>query len=259
MSEPAETEITTKTLDHYGLVASVCQKLRIAERIDEKIPNTDPRVIVSTGTAVVAMILNGLGFIDHRLYMVSSFYESKPVERLLGNGIRAGNLSDNILGKALDAIHGYYQTKLFFEISLGILEEWKLFGKTKRLDSTSITVCGDYSDSDSDLDITYGYSKDGHPDMKQFMINLATTGKADIPFWFEMQNGNSSDKTTFGESAVAIVKRLQSEIKEGIAKIHVSDSAFYTADNIKSMLNMKWLSRVPENIKEQLIVELYSK
>lgn len=250
MNESAEEEITTYNLDHYGLVAAVCKKLKIAERIDSKIPNTDPRVIVSTGTAVVAMILNGLGFINHRLYMVSNFYESKPVERLLGKGIRAENLSDDILGKALDAIHSYGQTKLFFEIASGILQEWKLFGKTKRLDSTSVTVCGDYANSDSGLEITYGYSKDGHGDMKQLMINLATTGKADMPFWFEMQDGNSSDKKTFGESAVAIIKRLKREIKESISEIHVSDSAFYTADNIHLMENMKWLSRVPESIKE---------
>jgi transposase len=104
--------------------------------------------------------------------------------------------------------------------------------------------------SDSDYEINYGYSKDGHPDMKQFLINLATTGKADIPFWFEMKDGNSSDKKTFGESAVEIVKKLKGQIGEAIAKIHVSDSAFYTAVNLKLMELMKWLSRVPETIKE---------
>lgn len=250
MNEAEEQEITTYNLDHYGLVAAICKKLKIAERIDKKIPNSDPRVIVSTGTAVVAMILNGLGFINHRLYMVSNFYESKPVGRLLRNGIKAENLSDNILGKALDTLDEYGQTKLFFEIVLEILQEFKLFGKTKRLDSTSINVCGDYEISDSEYNITYGYSKDGHADMKQFMINLATTGKADMPFWFEIQDGNSSDKKTFRESAKDIINRLKNQIGESIGKIHVADSAFYTAETIKTMENMKWLSRVPENIKE---------
>ena len=99
MEELTEETITTQNLDHYGLVASVCEKLKIAERIDSRIPNTDPRIIVSTGTATVAMIINGLGFVNHRLYMVSKFFESKPVERLLGKGIAAKNLTDDILGK----------------------------------------------------------------------------------------------------------------------------------------------------------------
>jgi hypothetical protein len=37
---------------------------------------------------VVAMILNGLGFVDHRLYMVGSFYENKPVDKLLGGNMK---------------------------------------------------------------------------------------------------------------------------------------------------------------------------
>jgi len=164
----------------------------------------------------------------------------------------AEHLSDVTLGKALDAINAYGQTKLFFEISFEILKEFSLFGKTKRLDSTSINVSGDYneSDSDSDYEIGYGYSKDGHSDMKQFMINLATTGEADVPFWYEMKDGNSSDKKTFGESAISITNRLKNQVKEGLAEIHVSDSALYTAENLQKMNGMKWLSRVSETIKE---------
>ena len=56
-------------LDHHGLVAAVCQKLKLAEKIDERLAEKDPRRIVSTGTGVVAMILNGLGFTNRRLYL----------------------------------------------------------------------------------------------------------------------------------------------------------------------------------------------
>jgi len=43
---------------------------------------------VSVGTATVAMVLNGLGFSNRRLYLVPQFFENKPVQRLLGDGVR---------------------------------------------------------------------------------------------------------------------------------------------------------------------------
>jgi len=64
MNESYKEEIVTENLGHLGLVAAACKILKIAERIDKRIPNTDPRIIVSTGTAVVAMIINGLGFLS---------------------------------------------------------------------------------------------------------------------------------------------------------------------------------------------------
>jgi Domain of unknown function (DUF4277) len=44
---------------------------------------------VSVGTATVAMILNGLGFSNRQLYLVPQYFANKPVERLLGAGIKA--------------------------------------------------------------------------------------------------------------------------------------------------------------------------
>jgi transposase len=53
------------------------------------------------------MILNGLGFTGRRLYLTPQFFEGKPLERLLGEGILAKHLNDDALGDALDAIAAY--------------------------------------------------------------------------------------------------------------------------------------------------------
>ena len=76
----------------------------IAEAIDEAIPAKDYRRVVSTGKAAMAMIINGLGFSNRQLYLVSEFFQNKPVDRLLGDGIKAEHLNDDSLGKALDEI-----------------------------------------------------------------------------------------------------------------------------------------------------------
>jgi transposase len=80
MLEVAGKEIDTLSMDHHGLVASVCKDLRIADRIDARI-GIEPGRVVSAGQAVVAMILNGLGFTNRRLYLTHQFFETKPIRK----------------------------------------------------------------------------------------------------------------------------------------------------------------------------------
>jgi transposase len=58
------------------------------------------------------MILNGLGFVNQRLYLVSKFFEDKPVGRLIAEGIEAEHLNDDRLGRALDSMNMVYQAYL---------------------------------------------------------------------------------------------------------------------------------------------------
>ena len=56
--------------------------------------------IVSYGKACVAMVLNGLGFTNRRLYLTPQFFESKPVATLLGAGIEARHLHERNNGRS---------------------------------------------------------------------------------------------------------------------------------------------------------------
>ncbi|KXS46015.1 MAG: transposase [Methanohalophilus sp. T328-1] len=50
------------------------------------------------------MVLNGLGFIEHRLYLFPEFFDDIAVERLLGEGITREHLNDDVLGRTLDTV-----------------------------------------------------------------------------------------------------------------------------------------------------------
>jgi transposase len=105
--------IVTKNLDHLGLVASIAKDLEIVERIDKRLEQDQSSVHVSMGERTLALIINGLGFTDERLYMVSQFFKNKPIERLIGQGIEAEHLNDDAFGRLLDAIYAYGTTKLY--------------------------------------------------------------------------------------------------------------------------------------------------
>ena len=104
--------IGTDVLDHLGLVAATIDQLGIAKQIDKLLPMTNGAK-TTMGQRATAMILNGLGFIDDRLYMFPKFLENKPVAKLFGKDVMASDFNDDALGRFLDAVHTYGETKLY--------------------------------------------------------------------------------------------------------------------------------------------------
>ena len=45
------------------------------------------------------MVLNGLGFANHTLYLMPRFFQNKPLERLFGAGIKPEHLNDDVMGR----------------------------------------------------------------------------------------------------------------------------------------------------------------
>jgi transposase len=253
IGELSQLSASSQNLDHHGLVAATYKDLKILEKIHARIPNKDPRRIVSTGHAVLAMILNGLGFTNRRLYLSPQFFQDKPVERLVDEQIQAKHLDDHALGEALDEIAEYGATRLFGELAFEIGIEENLFSKSAHLDSTSIAVQGDYSngsETGSDaIEVTYGFSKDHRADLKQVMMSLCTSGPSDFPFWMEPQSGNASDKKEFD----LIIKRVQAfkkQLRQGPDFRWVADSALYSKDGLLSHNDYLWITRVPETLNE---------
>jgi transposase len=140
--------IGSHNLDHLGLVGSAMEKLKLIQTIDEKLPLCD-RAKTTIGQRVAAIIFNGLGFMDTRLYLFSIFLEAKPVEKLFGADIQANSFNDDTLGRALDAISEYETTKFFSEIATKIALDNGLFGKSMNVDTTTLSLYGDYECAES--------------------------------------------------------------------------------------------------------------
>jgi transposase len=259
--------VSTQPLDHLGLISAVVQDLGLEEKIDTKLPlNTEMGVSVSMGKRVHAMILNGLGFINTRLYMFSQFFENKPLERLLGPGVFAQHLNDDALGRCLDSIYEYGCTKFYAEVASSVAIEQKLLGKTFHHDTTTLNVEGEYEvnknlssqDSESSnyksLQITYGHSKDHRHDLKQLTLLLTTTGKAGLPIWMEGLDGNASDKKALNAAAQR-VNAFYQKLQNAPKFLHIFDSAFYN-QHVANAHDMLWITRVPETLSEaQSVVE----
>lgn len=246
--EIAGADLTTEVMDHHGIVAAACRDLDIVKRINERIGSDDPRRIVQPGVSVMAMIINGLGFTNRRLYLTPQFFQSKAMGQLFEEEVKSEHLDDHALGKALDEIHAYGTSQLYGEIAFDIAHDQGLLGEFAHLDSTSFALQGQYDRGEAEaIEVKHGYSKDHRPDLKQVMLSMATSGPADIPFWIEPQNGNSSDRQTFCET-IELVRSFQSELESDFT--WVADSALYSKEKLLSSNAYHWVSRVPETLTE---------
>lgn len=247
------SELSTKVLDHLGLVSGMCDELDLVNQIDTHLIQDLSQRDVSIGTICKALIINGLGFVQRRLYMVSSFFEGKPIELLLGEGIHASHLNDTVIGRALDDLHAYGCTKLFNKLVPEICKNLGLTPRYAHMDSTDFHLDGVYNserppDDDSTvLHLTQGYSRDHRPDLNQVVLNLITDNQAGIPIHMEALDGNSSDKSSFRNTIERHISQLQNVTD---FEYLTMDSAGYTQETISTHSGqIKWISRVPETVK----------
>lgn len=265
-----EENVSSQVLDHLGLVASVIKDIELIEKIDQRIPvSKEKGARLTIGQRIAAMILNGLGFMDDRLYMFPKFLKNKPVSRLFDDNVSAADFNDDSLGRGLDAVFAFGVTPLFSELAFDIGANQKLLGRSAHFDTTSLSVYGEYQGDESAsldvaveetstapapssarkaIEVTHGYSKANRPDLKQVVLNLATTGAANFPIWMEACSGNASDKVVLQAAAVRM-QAFCKELEGSPSFLYVGDSAMYERC-VKEAGEIKWLSHVPERLKE---------
>ncbi|MCS4150726.1 IS1634 family transposase [Salinibacter ruber] len=247
--EPPES----KVLDHLGLVAGMFEELEIGDRIDEHIDQDLDERKVSVGQAVKAMVLNGFGFVQQRLYLTPQFFERVPTERLIGEGVQPEHLNHGVLGRALDDLFEYGVTELFRDLAAHAAEKLGLTSRFAHLDATSFSFHGDYDSEEGSeegvIRIQKGYSRDRRPDLNQAVLDMIVERKAGLPVLMKPLSGNVSDSGSFPELIDRHVEHLQNA--HGFDYV-VADSSLYSADHVEKLTEsgVKFVTRVPETISE---------
>jgi len=250
---------STKGLDHLGLVAGMCQELGVAEFFDQAHPNQSEHRKISCGQLVVSMILNGLGFVGRTLHMYPEYFAERPVERLIGKGIKAEYVNDDALGRCFDQLYGTGVSELYQGLSERVVTHLGLPCEGINLDSTSMHVDGQYTDDGAEtnaIKITRGYSRDHRPELNQVVLNLITENQAGIPVYMQAASGNINDAEGFKKIVKAHIRSLKAAQK---CRYFIADAALYVAETIQSLSQQKqlFITRVPQKITQakQLIAE----
>jgi transposase len=274
MNSPLSIEV--KNLDHLGIVAGIIDEIGLVDQIN-KILGQHPQEKVSAGQVVKAMILNGLGFVSGTLYMFSKHMDGYACEHLLGEGVLPEYLNDDRLGRVLDQLYLKGLSEIFTLIALAGVKKYGVEMSSLHLDSSSMHLHGEYETGlpevvfekntvtenktrvlevvPQPISITYGYSRDHRPDLKQFILELICSSDGDIPIFLKAASGNQSDTKNFAKTLVNFRNNVD------IDALMVADSALYSAENLTLMKNLKWLCRVPLTVglAKQILLEIDSK
>jgi transposase len=171
-------------------------------------------------------------------------------ELLLGKQVSPGAFNDSTLGRALDALYECGAGQLFSQVALAAAAAFpaELDLRHLHFDTTSVSVWGEYAAREADdaegLHLTYGYSKDLRPDLKQFLLQMLCAGR-NIPILGGCADGNASDKTVNN----AVLTRLSACMaKHGLAEgafVYVADAAMVSPANLAAVGENLFITRLP--------------
>lgn len=238
-------------LDHLGLVAGFCNAVGVEEEIDAKLPKFSHKSNISNGKLLIAMILNGLGFVSRTLHMYPEYFSEKPTERLLGPGILPSHINDDVMGRFLDALYEEGVSSLYQGLATRVVKHLGLECQSLNLDTTSFHLDGEYEqDIDAEsIKITRGYSRDHRPDLNQVVLSLITENQAGIPLYMQACSGNANDTETFKKTVKSHLKSLKDAYNNTYL---IADAALYTEENVQALSeqNQLFITRVPQKLNE---------
>jgi transposase len=233
-------------VQHLPIVKAYADKIGLVEAINAVVPT---EMTIDPGTIVLGMILDTLSG-RSPLYRLEAFFTHQDTALLLGKAVAPEALQDDTVGRVLERLYATGTMKVFTACAI---RADRVFGFDKRyvhFDTTSITVYGDYlppeeaEESERPFRITYGYSKDKRPDLKQFVLSTLCVDRA-VPLWGKLEDGNASDKTVNNTLLSGIATFLAQHGVAPGAYIYVADAALVTEDNLAALGDTLFITRLP--------------
>jgi transposase len=245
-------------VQHLPIVKAYADKMGWVEAINQLVPT---EMAIDPGTIVLGMILDTLSG-RSPLYRLQEFFTHQDTALLLGKAVPPEAFQDDTVGRVLERLYATGTMKVFTACAV---RADRVFGFDKRyvhFDTTSIAVYGDYrpseeaGESEVPFRITYGYSKDKRPDLKQFVLSTLCVDRA-VPLWGKPEDGNASDKTVHNTVLSNIATFLATHGVAPGAYIYVADAALVTEDNLAALGDTLFITRLPATYSEcgRLIAE----
>jgi transposase len=246
-------------VQHLPIVKAYADKIGLVEVINQVVPT---EMAVDPGTIVLGMILDTLSG-RSPLYRLEEFFAHQDTALLLGQAITPDAFNDDTVGRVLERLYETGTMKVFTACAVRADQAVHFDKRYVHFDTTSMTVYGEYAlpeeteEQKVPFTITYGYSKDKRPDLKQFVFATLCVDRA-VPIWGTPEDGNASDKTINNTLLSKIATFLgQHGVAPG-AYIYVADAALVTEDNLTALGDTLFITRLPATYSEcgRLIAEV---
>src|ERR687885_458701 len=239
---------------HLPIIKAYADKLGLVSLINHYVPT---EMDVDAGTIVLGLVLDTLSG-RSPLYRLAEFFAHQDTELLLGKALPPHAFTDDTVGRVLDRLYDFGTMRLFTACAVRAALRFGVERRSVHFDTTSRSVWGDYQfaeTQDLPFQVTYGYSKDKRPDLKQFILSTLCVDRA-VPIWGKLDDGNASDKT-LNTTLLSELARLLADygVRPG-AYIYIADAALVTEDNLAALGDTLFITRLPATYSEcQRVIE----
>jgi len=233
---------------HLPILKAYADQLGLVSLINHYVPT---EMGVDAGTVVLAMVLDTLSG-RSPLYRLEEFFARQDTELLLGKAVPPQALNDDTVGRVLDRLYDFGTMRLFTACAVRAATRFGLERRYVHFDTTSRSVWGDYhfaETQDLPFQVTYGYSKDKRPDLKQFVLSTLCVDRA-VPIWGKPEDGNASDKSLNTTLLSEIAQLLACHGVAPGAYIYIADAALVTEDNLAALGDTLFITRLPATYSE---------
>jgi hypothetical protein len=215
-----------KLLGSLPVVAGFSSRLRIRDVIDGLCP-VDDRSELTHGQVIEALIANRLTS-PSPLVHVPVWASDYAVDEVFG--IRPGQLNDDRVGRALDAIASHLD-RIVGSVGLRAIEEFGIDVSRLHWDMTSISVHGEYEQAEPGFPAPkFGHPKDRRPDLKQIQTGIAVSADGGVPVFHRAFDGGAGEVA----QVVPMMKALQ-QLATQRRLLIVGDSKLISYGNLAAM------------------------
>jgi transposase len=233
---------------HLPIIKAYADQLGLVSLLNHYVPT---EMEVDAGTVVLALVLDTLSG-RSPLYRLEEFFAHQDTTLLLGKAVPPQALNDDTAGRVLDRLYDFGTMRLFTACAVRAALRFGLERRYVHFDTTSRSVWGDYEfaeTQDLPFQVTYGYSKDKRPDLKQCVLSTLCVDHA-VPIWGKPEDGNASDKSLNTTVLSEIAQLLAQYGVQPGAYIYIADAALVTEDNLAALRDTLFITRLPATYSE---------
>jgi transposase len=201
-----ELSLQTQRLGPLPIINHFIHRLKLDELLDRFVPTEDKRVRLPYAKGLGVLLRSILVEREPIYRQQETVATFSPEVFGLSEGL-VRNIGDDAIGRPLARLFDADRGALLTELVVAMADDFKLSFAELHNDSTSIRFCGQYRAAKGKSIrgklspfITYGYSKDHRPDLKQLLFIMTTSSDGGVPVQFRSAAGNFNDSRTHEET-----------------------------------------------------------
>ena len=210
MRRSSSFKLVTERLGPLPVVNHFLERMGLGEILERHVPTQDRRVRLPYAS--------GLGILLRSILVEREpIYRQQETVRTFAArmyGLDSGavdQVGDDRIGRALDQLFDADRAALLTEVVIAVGKRFDVGFAQLHNDSTTIRFTGQYRGAKGRRVrgkraawITYGYSKDHRPDLKQLLFSLTMSADGGVPVQFRCSDGNTNDSSTHIETWEAL-------------------------------------------------------